>query len=54
MVLLEDQRHLQEDLERLEDATADLLLEDPPHVCSRSIYNNLYADMYQDSQSLST
>jgi splicing factor 3A subunit 3 len=30
-MLLEDQRLLHEDLERLEDAAADLLLEDPPH-----------------------
>lgn len=32
-MLLEDQRHLHEDLERLEDAAAERLLEDPPHVC---------------------
>ena len=31
-MLLEDQRQIQEDLERLEDAVAELLLEDPPHV----------------------
>jgi len=31
-MLLEDQRQIQEDLERLEDAIADRLLEDPPHV----------------------
>jgi splicing factor 3A subunit 3 len=31
-MLLEDQRQLHEDLERLEDAAAELLLEDPPHV----------------------
>jgi splicing factor 3A subunit 3 len=31
-MLLEEQRQLHEDLERLEDASADLLLEDPPHV----------------------
>ncbi|CBY01634.1 predicted protein [Plenodomus lingam JN3] len=31
-MLLEDQRHLHEDLERLEDAAAERLLEDPPHV----------------------
>jgi splicing factor 3A subunit 3 len=31
-MLLEDQRHIHEDLERLEDAAADLLLDDPPHV----------------------
>ncbi len=31
-MLLEDQRQIQEELERLEDAIADLLLEDPPHV----------------------
>jgi splicing factor 3A subunit 3 len=33
-MLLEDQRHLHEDLERLEDASADLLLDDPAHVSS--------------------
>lgn len=32
MVLLDEQRQLHEDLERLEDAIAELLLEDPPHV----------------------
>jgi hypothetical protein len=32
MPLLEDQRLLHEDLERLEDACADALLEDPPQV----------------------
>jgi hypothetical protein len=32
MTLLEEQRQIHEDLERLEDASADLLLEDPPHV----------------------
>ena len=31
-MLLEDQRQLHEDLERLEDAAAERLLEDPPHV----------------------
>lgn len=31
-MLLEEQRHIHEDLERLEDAAADLLLDDPPHV----------------------
>lgn len=31
-MLLEEQRHIHEELERLEDACADLLLEDPPHV----------------------
>jgi splicing factor 3A subunit 3 len=31
-MLLEEQRQIHEDLERLEDASADLLLEDPPHV----------------------
>ena len=35
MVLLEEQRHLHEDLERLEDAAAELLLEDPPHIRDR-------------------
>jgi splicing factor 3A subunit 3 len=32
IMLLEEQRQIHEDLERLEDASADLLLEDPPHV----------------------
>jgi splicing factor 3A subunit 3 len=31
-MLLEEQRRIHEELERLEDACADLLLEDPPHV----------------------
>jgi splicing factor 3A subunit 3 len=31
-MLLEDQRQLHEDLERLEDAAAERLQEDPPHV----------------------
>lgn len=31
-MLLEDQRNIHEELERLEDAIADRLLEDPPHV----------------------
>lgn len=35
-MLLEDQRLLHEDLERLEDAIADRLLEDPKHVSSLS------------------
>ena len=33
-MLLEDQRNIHEELERLEDAIADRLLEDPPHVSS--------------------
>jgi splicing factor 3A subunit 3 len=32
-MILEDQRQTHEDLERLEDAIAERLLEDPPHVC---------------------
>jgi hypothetical protein len=32
MTLVEEKRQIHEDLERLEDASADLLLEDPPHV----------------------
>ncbi|KAF2025516.1 hypothetical protein EK21DRAFT_76221 [Setomelanomma holmii] len=35
MPLLEDQRQLHEDLERLEDACADAFLEDPPHIRDR-------------------
>ncbi|KAH7413737.1 hypothetical protein DE146DRAFT_626867 [Phaeosphaeria sp. MPI-PUGE-AT-0046c] len=34
-MLLEDQRQIHEELERLEDASADLLLEDPPHIRDR-------------------
>ncbi|KNG49307.1 splicesome-associated protein [Stemphylium lycopersici] len=34
-MLLEDQRQLHEDLERLEDAVAERLLEDPPHIRDR-------------------
>ncbi|KAI8933268.1 hypothetical protein NX059_009899 [Plenodomus lindquistii] len=34
-MLLEDQRQLHEDLERLEDAIAERLLEDPPHIRDR-------------------
>jgi len=34
-MLLEDQRQLHEDLERLEDAAAERLLEDPPHIRDR-------------------
>ncbi|KAF1847700.1 uncharacterized protein K460DRAFT_392979 [Cucurbitaria berberidis CBS 394.84] len=34
-MLLEDQRQLHEDLERLEDAIAERLLEDPPHIRNR-------------------
>ncbi|EUC46212.1 hypothetical protein COCMIDRAFT_25755 [Bipolaris oryzae ATCC 44560] len=34
-MLLEEQRQLHEDLERLEDATAERLLEDPPHIRDR-------------------
>ncbi|KAF2646540.1 splicesome-associated protein [Massarina eburnea CBS 473.64] len=34
-MLLEDQRQIHEDLERLEDAIADRLLEDPPHIRDR-------------------
>lgn len=32
-MLIEDQRHIEEELERLEDAIAERLLEDPTHVC---------------------
>jgi len=31
-MLLEEQRHIHEELERLEDACAELLQEDQPHV----------------------
>lgn len=31
-MLLDEQRQIHEDLERLEDAVAERLLEDPPHV----------------------
>ncbi|KAI2488365.1 Splicing factor [Pyrenophora tritici-repentis] len=34
-MLLEDQRQLHEDLERLEDAAAERLLDDPPHIRDR-------------------
>src|SRR6478735_8346735 len=34
-MLLEDQRNIHEELERLEDAIADRLLEDPPHIRDR-------------------
>lgn len=34
-MLLEEQRQLHEDLERLEDAAAERLLEDPPHIRDR-------------------
>ncbi|EUC33342.1 hypothetical protein COCVIDRAFT_99272 [Bipolaris victoriae FI3] len=34
-MLLEEQRQLHEDLERLEDATAERLLDDPPHIRDR-------------------
>ncbi|KAF1832156.1 hypothetical protein BDW02DRAFT_503649 [Decorospora gaudefroyi] len=34
-MLLDDQRQLHEDLERLEDAAAERLLEDPPHIRDR-------------------
>ncbi|KAF1954187.1 splicesome-associated protein [Byssothecium circinans] len=34
-MLIEDQRQIHEDLERLEDAIADRLLEDPPHIRDR-------------------
>lgn len=37
-MLLEDQRQIHEDLERLEDAIADRLLEDPPHVSHHIIF----------------
>lgn len=33
-MLLDEQRQIHEDLERLEDAVAERLLEDPPHVCN--------------------
>jgi splicing factor 3A subunit 3 len=36
-MLLEEQRQIHEDLERLEDASAELLLEDPPHVSTSSL-----------------
>lgn len=36
-MLLEEQRLIHEDLERLEEAIADRLLEDPTHV-SRTVY----------------
>ncbi|KAH8731917.1 splicesome-associated protein [Phaeosphaeriaceae sp. PMI808] len=35
MTLLDEQRQIHEDLERLEDASADLFLEDPPHIRDR-------------------
>jgi len=37
-MLLEDQRQLHEDLERLEDAAAERLLEDPPHASTATTY----------------
>ena len=33
-MLLEEQRFLHEDLERLEQAISDRVLEDPKHVCN--------------------
>jgi len=35
-MFLEEQRIIHEDLERLEDAIAERLLDDPPHVSSSS------------------
>jgi len=43
-MLLEDQRHLHEELERLEDAIADRLLEDPPHIRERLARDHDIAD----------
>jgi predicted methyltransferase len=38
MTLVEEKRQIHEDLERLEDASADLLLEDPPHVSTAGAF----------------
>lgn len=35
-MLLDEQRQIHEDLERLEDAVAERLLEDPPHVSTEA------------------
>ena len=41
-MLLDDQRQIHEDLERLEDAVAERLLEDPPHVSSSAMSFHTY------------
>jgi len=38
-MLLEEQRQIHEDLERLEDACAELLLDDPPMVSTYVLCN---------------
>lgn len=53
-MLLEDQRQLHEDLERLEDAAAERLLEDPPHVSILCSCRVPFADHQADPRPSST
>ncbi|RMZ68083.1 hypothetical protein GMOD_00004255 [Pyrenophora seminiperda CCB06] len=53
-MLLEDQRQLHEDLERLEDAVAERLLEDPPHIRDRLARDHDIARFLQQIESQSS
>jgi splicing factor 3A subunit 3 len=39
-MVLEEQRNLHEDLERLEQAISDRLLEEPKQVCLQALHND--------------
>ncbi|KAL6706204.1 Pre-mRNA-splicing factor sap61 [Coniothyrium glycines] len=53
-MLVEDQRQLHEDLERLEDAAAERLLEDPPHIRDRLARDHDIARFLQQIESQSS
>lgn len=47
-MLLDEQRQIHEDLERLEDAVAERLLEDPPHVSRATlVYRTSLTDRHR-------
>jgi hypothetical protein len=50
IMLLDEQRQIHEDLERLEDAIAERLLEDPPHVCHSCALHCRQTDVHVDSR----
>jgi hypothetical protein len=54
-MLLDEQRQIHEDLERLEDAVAERFLEDPPHVKELAVaLSNPSNQVSTDSRTSST
>jgi hypothetical protein len=47
MLVLEEQRYIHEDLERLEQGIADRIHEDPKHVCCCDLPYLTYANSYR-------